>query len=240
MEKIIGLVLISFCLHLSLFGQELLFDGTVEDYKTAVIKPEVQAIFEQQVFPKARKYFKEQAKDETGCEENFEINDGATAISDFEKVYLYTYCSFPESLSSYQGVVVIRNGKVTDHLVFSSINQQYFNIFYKQGLIVIYGSGTKRQSNWGVITTLALANELAEMQRSFWSYSNSCNEDGEKCVETAQKIYAEFNDGYWFSAEEYKKRSGKWIKTKAKKDVTEYNSDQNVDEIVLDDLKELK
>ncbi len=235
MKKIMSLALILVGFSFVVSGQELMFDGTVKDHKTAVIKPEVKAVFESQVFPIARKYFKAEAQEETGCEEKFEINDGAAMQISTEKVYLYTYCGFPESSRSYQGVVVITSGKVSKHLVFKTLTQQYFNIFYKNGLIVLSGSGTKMQSDWGTVTTIDLGDTTT--QRSFWSYSNSCNLEGEKCVETARKIYLGFIDGYWFSAEEFKKRAGKWVKTKAKKDVTVDNDEE---QLRLEDLKELK
>jgi hypothetical protein len=227
MKKIITLALFVMICSLSVFSQDLLFDGTIADYKTAIIKPEVQAIFESQVFPKARKYFKEQAN----CDEAFEINDGA-AISEFEKVYLYTYCGDGVG-ETYQGIAIITNGKATNHFVFNTFDLAFSNIFYRNGLIVFYGTGTKFQSDWGTVTAF---DWVDKEQHSFMAYDNSCNEMGGNCKLTAQKIYFEFNDGFYFWAEGYQKRNGKWVKTKAKKDVT----DDEPNEKVMKDLKILK
>lgn len=232
MKKFFVLVLILVSLSLSGVGQELLFDGTA-DYKTAIIKPEVTAIFEKQVFPVAKKHFANSAD----CDEAFEINDGAAiyvAPNISEKVYLYSYCGDPFT-SSFQGVAVIKNGQVTRHWVFNTFILHFDNIFYKNGLIVLSGTGTKMQSDWGIVTTLDIA--APGEQNSFWSYHNDCNDAGERCVLTAQKIYAEFNDGYWYFTESYKKQNGKWVKTKARKEVIE--TDEQLKE-VLENFEQLK
>lgn len=100
---IISILVGIFGLQITVFGQELLSDGMINDYKTAVIKPEVKAVVENEVFPIAPKYFKEEAKEETGCEDSFEIEDGEAMWISTEKVYLYTYCGFSNSLRSHKG-----------------------------------------------------------------------------------------------------------------------------------------
>lgn len=219
-------------MQVSVFAEELLFDGTIADYKTAVIKPEVKAIFESQVFPQAKKHFAE--IDTNDCQDKLEIFDGAAMqVSEnySEKFFLYNFCGQPYQ-ESYQGFVITKNGAIKAHYVFNTFDLQFTNIFYRNGLIILLGEGTKFQSDWRTIVAIDYVNDDLK-QTVFTAYSNECREDGSRCVLTAQKIYYEPIDGstiYW--TEGYKKQGGKWVKVKNRKPFDEDNEESR--EVLLD------